>query len=237
MPASEKILNKIKLLKRLSASSNEYESKSAKELIDQLMQKYQVSDDELKSLEDKVPLYGEKEKIYTSVGIIPWAQQLVLCIGNYFDCQIVQVELVPAEGSHLFEYYAYGDPEAVAAVQSAYKLLFSKVNDLVQTKSIGKGPIYISSYAEGMVTAVKENISLYGLEIPQVVRTTVKTEKVVSDQAIEPQKKDRPKPAERRVDVNGQSVIGDIGAYFSGVYDGREISFDDYIETSTLRIE
>lgn len=224
------ILNKVKLLLGLAKSPNPHEAESARNLAQGLIEKHGVTPEEIEALNPK-PLYGDEEKVYVSLGVVGWMQQLCLCVGSYFECQIVQVELVPNEGPHPFEYYAYGDPESVEAVKSNFNLLLGKVKALLDAK-MGRGDIYRASYAEGVVAAIKENISFYGLEIPKVPQNKLEVEKPNTKAAIEPEKKERPKPADRHIDVNGQSVIQDIGAYFSGLYDGREISFDDYIETT-----
>lgn len=226
MTTSPSILNKVKLLLGLAKSPNPHEAESARNLAQGLIEKHGITPEEIEALNPK-PLYGDDDKVFVTLGVVGWMQQLCLCVGNYFECQIVQVELVPNEGPHPFEYYAYGEPESVKAVKSNFQLLLGKVEALLSNK-VGRGDIYRTSYAEGVVAAIKENISFYGLEIPEIPQTKLKVEKT-TEAAIEPQKKERPKAAERRVDVNGQSVIGDIGAYFNGLYDGRDISFDDWL--------
>jgi hypothetical protein len=121
MPTPPAILNKVKLLQRLAFSPNPHEAESARQLADKLIEKHNITPEELESLKDPKPLYGEDEKLYVSIGIVGWRQQLAVAIGNHFGCQIVQVELVPADGPHPFEYYCYGEPEDVKNVQFVFR--------------------------------------------------------------------------------------------------------------------
>lgn len=233
MPTPPTILNKVKLLLKLSGSPNPHEADSARKLAEGLIKKHNITPEELESIKDPKPLYGEEEKLYSSTGIIGWKRQLALCIGTHFDCQIVQEELVPYEGEHQFDYYVYGDVNDVANTQLSFHTFVKQVEQLVSTRCLLKGPIYIASYCEGIADSIKQNILAHGIELPE--KQQIKSED--NPQAITPKseeltkiKEDKPKPAERSVDVNSQSLVQDIGAYFNGIYDGRELFLKDILE-------
>jgi hypothetical protein len=232
MPTPPAILNKIKLLLKLSGSPNSFEAESAQRLADGLIEKHGVTPEELESIKDPKPLYTEDEKLFVSIGIIGWKQQLALTIGTYFECQIVQEELVPIEGPRPFHYYVYGDVDNVKNVQSSFFDFCTKIDQLVQTRCAGKGEVYLTSYCEGVVCAIKENIFLFGLELPQVNKTMEPANDQVlttkSEELTKP--KDKPPAAEKRVDVNAQSNIQDIQAYFNGMYDGRDLFLKDMLD-------
>lgn len=232
MPTPLPILNKIKLLLKLTESPNPHEANSAQQLANKLIEKHGVNEEELESLKDPVDLYGEDEKLYTSIGIVGWRQQLALVIGTHFECQIVQVESVPTEGDHVFDYFVYGDAQDVKYVQMAFLAFSHKVEYLIDTQCLGRGPIYIASYGEGVTDAIKQNIVLYGINLPEVNKEIKKNEAAVvqvSEGIIKP--KDKPEPTEKRADVSAQSRIGDIMAYFLGVEDGKDLFLQDMLES------
>ena len=230
MSTPESILSKVKLLLNLSNSPNPHEAENAKVMADKLIAKYNITEEELESLKDKKPLYGENERLYSSTGIVGWRQQLALAVGKHYCCQIVQEELVPLEGLSQFSYFVYGDPEDVNSVKYVYHLLASKVEELISHLTPKRGEIYISSYGEGVVEAIRHNISLDGIEIPKIKKpVAVEEEKVLNNGTsnLSKTKEEKEKPAEQSVNVHSQSLIKDVAAYFKGVADGQEITLRD----------
>jgi hypothetical protein len=234
MPTPENILSKLKLLIKLRDSSNPNESDNARVMADRLISKYNITDEEIKSLEDKKPLYGEDEKLFVTFGIEGWRQQLALGIAQHFECQIIQEEVVPLEGIHQFNYYVYGDSDEVANVKFVYHSFIQKIEEVIKNKCAGRGPIYLSSFAEGMVEAIKNNIRWDGIELPTIKPKTASqvSGKILEsgDAKIVKEKTVKEKPADQSVDVNSQSLIKDIAAYFKGLQEGQVFSLQDVLE-------
>lgn len=233
--APEHILHKIKLLLNLTHSPNVNEAESAKAMADRLVAKYNITEEELKSIEDKKPLYGEDEKLYTTIGLTPWRQQLALAVAKHFDCQLVQEELVPVEGLHQYNYYAYGDSQDVETVKFVYNSFASKTEELIKNITAwGRGPVYIDSYAEGVVEAIKKNIQFEGIDLPAAkVPSRVVEEKVLNNgtsNLAKPTVNEKEKPAKESIDINSQSLIKDVMAYFKGLEDGNRLSLNDILE-------
>lgn len=233
MATPEHVLNKIKLLRNLGHSSNQNESDTAKTMADNLINKYGVSDEELKSLEDKKPLYGEDEKLFSTIGLEGWRQQLALAIGKHFYCLIIQEEVVPTHGLHEFNYYVYGDPEDAFNVKFVYYAFIKKVEQLIEKKCVGRGPIYVSSYSEGVVEAIKNNIYWNGIDIPDIKQPSRPIEDNVLNNGqsnLSVHKEEKEKPVQESVNISSQSLIKDINAYFKGLEDGKEFSLNEILE-------
>jgi hypothetical protein len=233
MPTAPSILNKIKSLQKLSASPNPHEAESARLLAEKLINKYQVSAQELEDLKDEDDPYKDEEKLYGTIGLVSYRQQLAVVITKYFDCQIVQVESVPAEGPHHFDYFVYGDPQDTQTVAFVFHAFSNKIEQLIKTNCVSRGPIYIDSYSEGIVDAIKSNIWSFGIELPDKklpvrVVSTENTTIGTTQEIIKP-KEDKVR-ADKHVDVSSQSMVRDIMAYFSGVADGKEISLSDVLK-------
>lgn len=231
MSAPPSILNKVKLLINLSSSPNPNEAETARAMADKLISKYNITEEELGSLEEKV-YYGENEKLFSSVGIISWKQQLAVAISKYFDCQIVQEELVPGDGASQFNYYVYGDDDQVKDVKFVYHAFNKKIENLVDIQCLGRGPIYIESYCEGVVESVKWNIDMYGIDVPEMKKTIKQEEQAPppNSKTITKSGPDKEEPTDKRVDINKQSLIRDIMAYFKGVDDGKNLSLKDILD-------
>lgn len=230
----EDVLSKIKKLQALAENQNNNEASNAKMLADKLIIKYNITEDDLNSIQDKGPLYGENEKLYHSSFVIAWKNQLALGLAKHFYCYIVQEELVPVEGSSEFDYYVYGDDEDVNSVKFAFNAFHKKIDDLILNNCRGKGPVYISSYCEGIVQSIRANIEIDGIDIPKVNKDPLSKQDKLAETtqvgiATIP-KEIKDKPVEKSVDVNNNSMIRDIMAFLKGLQDGRDISLHDVIQ-------
>jgi hypothetical protein len=159
---------------------------------------------------------------------------LALVVSRYFECQIVQEEMMPAsgEGLHEFRYYVYGDDDQVKDTQFVYHAFAKKIDNLSDVRCIGRGPIYVDSYCEGLVESIKTNVEMFGIDVPEVKRTLKKEEAAPpSSNTIVKSGDNKEEPVDnKRVDINKGSFIKDIMAYFKGLEDGRNISLQDVLE-------
>jgi len=230
------ILNKVKLLLRLAASPNPNEAENARLKAEELIAKHGITEDDLASLDEKV-FYGEEEKLFVSIGIIGWKQILSLAIATYFDCQIVQEQTMVVgdeEGISTYSYFVYGDDDQVRDTQFVWNAFTKKIDWLVATRCLSRGPVYIDSYCEGLVESIKWNIQMYGIEIPEFKKKVIKPE----EQAAPPTANTlatiaKEEPTDKRVNVNVGSLIRDIQAYFRGLDDGKNLSLQDVLEVET----
>jgi hypothetical protein len=232
MPTPPGILNKVKFLRNLINSPNINESENARAAAEKLINKFGITDDELERMDPK-PLYGQNELLFHTFSIVGWMSRLALAIAKHFDCYIVQETITATTGAQEYNYFVYGGDEEEEYVKFCFATFHKKIHYLLDTKCIDRGPIYQSSYCEGLVEAIKENIECDGIEIPQVKKTSSKPEpkSVAEDnkQSITvPTKKDA--PHEEKIDVLGQTLIKDITAYYRGVMDGQYLSLSDILE-------
>lgn len=237
MPTPENILSKVKLLLNLTASPNPHEAETARGMVDRLIAKYNITDEELASLEEKKPLYGEDDKLFYTIGLVGWKQRLATVIAKQLYCHIVQEELVPADGLHHFSYFVYGDPEDTVNVKFVFHSFVKRIEELIEKKCVGRGPVYVSSYTEGLVETISNNIHWDGIEIPAIKSPrkseVPQTEKILNNGASNlavPKKEEKEKPLEQTINVNSQSLIKDVQAYFKGLQDGQHFTWSDFLE-------
>lgn len=233
MSTPEPILTKIKLLLNLAKSPNPNEAENAKSLADKLISKYNLSEEELKGLEDPKPLYGDDDKLFVTIGIVAWKQSLALTIAKQFYCKIIQEELVPIEGLSQYTCYVYGDKEDADNVRTVYYIFSDKIEKLVEQKCFGRGPVYTSSYTEGLVEAINNNIMWEGIDIPNIKKPSeeLKEDAPSDSTSLAPVKKEeKENPCKETVSPVGKTFIKDVQAYFKGLSDGRDFSLQDVLE-------
>jgi hypothetical protein len=233
MSTPENILAKVKLLLNLRNSPNVNEAEAARIMVEKLIAKYNITTEELASLADKKPLYGEDDKLYMTIGLVGWRQRLALTIGKYYYCKIVQEELVPVDGLSQYHYYVYGEAEDAANVKLVYNVLANKVEELINIKCIGRGQIFISSYCEGVVETINSNIYWNGIDLPDIKKPSKNIEEVKENQGeanISVHKEEKESPVEQSVDVAAGTLIKDINAFYKGIEDGKDISLYEILQ-------
>lgn len=236
MPAPENILAKVKLLLNLKGSPNPHEAEAAQGMVDRLVAKYNITPEELASIADKKPLYGDDDKLYATIGLVSWKQRLATVIAKQLFCHIVQEELVPLDGLHHFCYFVYGEPEDAVNVKFVFHTFVTKVEELIKKKCVGRGEIFVSSYTEGVVEAISNNIYWEGIDIPSIKSSRkiqeVQQEKILNNggSLLAVHKEEKEKPVEQTINVNSQSLIKDVGAYYKGLQDGQNFSLNEILE-------
>lgn len=235
MSAPETVLSKLKHLLKLAASSSEHEASTAQALADKLILKYEITEEELKSIQDAKPLYGEDDKLFVTFGIIGWKQGLALVIAKQFYCKIIQEEIVPVEGLHQFNYYVYGDLEDSNNVKFVYNTFSDRIETLIKEKCYGRGPVYISSYTEGVVEVIINTIAWEGIDIPNI--KVPSREKAVSVPATSSslavpaqERQEKEQPCKETVAPEAGTIIKDVQAYFNGLNDGKHFSLQEVLE-------
>jgi hypothetical protein len=232
MSTPENILAKIKLLQKLSQSPNPNEAANAVTMAQKLIEKYSITEEELKSLEEKKPLYGEDEKLFHTTNIIGWKNQLALAIASHFECYVVQEETVPVDGNREYTYFVYGDPDDVNSSKYVFGIFLKKVDNLILTNCIGRGPIYVDSYCEGLIQSIKSNLVMDGISVPRFnKKVNSTTDSIPARESLaKTEVSVKEKPVENSVDVNSHSLIKDVTAYFKGIKDGSSLDLQDIIE-------
>ncbi len=162
-------------------------------------------------------------------------QALALVCSKHFYCYVVQETIHPASGDEEFNYYVYGDDEDAEYTKFVFATFFKKINTLIDTKCLGRGPIYIDSYCQGVVESIKKNMALHGVDIPeskQATRSIKQEEKILNNgkSNLSTATPKIEKPKEESVDINQNNLIKDIMAYFRGLEDGDNLSLQDILE-------
>jgi hypothetical protein len=236
MSTPEPILHKVKLLLNLATSPNPNEADNARLLADKLIAKYNIAEEELKTLNEKPVEYSPDSMLFHTFSLVGWMQQLALACAKQFYCHVVQESVTSATGYQEYNYYVYGDDPDVVCTKFAFATFLKKIHELVDTKCIGRGPVYRDSYTEGLVEGIRSNMALMGIEMPERVqpsRSPTPDDRTLNNGSsnLAKQDKELPKrPEKDSVDVNQGSMIKDVMAYFRGIEDGNRVSLQDVLE-------
>lgn len=238
MTTPDHILTKVRFLLNLGTSSNENEATAAKAAADKYIAKYNITPEELKAADDSPRVYSADSLLFKTFKVVGWMQHLALACAKQFYCYIVVEQITAPSGHQEFNYYVYGEDEDIVSVKLAFNVILKKIHQLLDTRCIGRGPIYQDSYCEGAVEAIKGQIASFGIEIPEHKRPTrpipTGEEKVLNNGTsnLAVHKTEKEKPEKESVDVAQGSMIKDVMAYFKGLEDGSRISLDEVMELS-----
>lgn len=235
MPTPEATLHKVKLLLNLATSPNVNEAANAKALADKLIEKYKITPEELDTIKDKPQGYSPDALLFKTFSVVSWMQQLALGCAKQFYCHVIMETVQAATGLVEYNYYVYGDDPDVVCTKFAFNTFLKKIHELLDTKCIGRGPVYRDSYCEGAAEAVKNNLAMFGIEMPERVQPTraIPDNKTLNNgnaNLARSEKEPPKKPEEKTVDVNQGHIIKDVMAYFKGLEDGNRISLQDILE-------
>ncbi len=235
--ASEQILERLRRLLKLSQSENPNEAATAKSMADKLIEKHQVSLEEIDSVADKKPLYGDNEKLYSSTEFSRWKAMLAGIVGFKFDCDIVQEQSVSTvqdqEPVTTYDYFIYGEPAMAAEAKRVFLLLMDYLEDTLKFTCRGRGQRYLDSYALGWIDGIRNNLEYLEIKINK----ERKEEKIEgAEKAITPTADFDPKvkPTENKTKVSGGEQIPDMAAYFRGVYDGEGVDLEEICQVGSL---
>jgi hypothetical protein len=235
MPTPAHILTKIKFLINLKQSPNIHEAENAGVLAEKLINKYGVSGEELKTVDDQPRSYAPESLLFKTFKVVGWMQHLALACAKQFYCYIVIESITAATGLQEFNYYVYGADEDIEYVKFSFNTILKKIHELVDTRCLGCSDIYQDSYCEGCVESVKGQINSFGIEIPekkQASRPIKQEENILNNgnSNLSFHKSEKEKPEKETVDVSKGSLIKDVVAYFKGIEDGARISLQDILE-------
>jgi|GEM_PF-2688603 hypothetical protein len=227
--SNELILNKIRLLLNLASSPNENEAATARDMADKLIAKYNITEEDLETIKDKPPPYNDGNKLYSTIGLDSWRNQLALGISTKYECFLVQEEAVPVEGISEFSYFVIGDSENIETVRLVFSTLEKKVEELILLNCAGRGPIYSHSYAEGVVEGIKSNLDFIYFEVSKAINKPGPDATLNVGNECITKHSEKEKPIKETININSQSLIKDIHAYFRGVADGNKIDSEEEI--------
>lgn len=220
------ILNKIKLLLSLAASENKNEAANAQQLADNLINKHQITPEELDSLTPK-EYYNDNSKLIETREYKQWIPRLVASIAYYLDIYPVQEIYTTNTGEQCWVYYFSGAEQAIQSGKVLFNSLYKDVLNLIEINSLNKEENYIVSYYEGMMDGIKESFIWQKQSELVPVIVSEQSSKVEQEPGLIPtntiEKQEQFKPKLNTEQIKEESIIIDPVAYFKGLDDGYRL--------------
>lgn len=160
---SEKIIEQIKKLRALSTSSNEHEAAAAAKAAAKLCEKHRISEVDLV---DQELIIMSDTPVYETGKVILWKDNLSSFISRHYGCSIF-VHGDRSNGRKYSEYRIVGKPSDLKIVHYMFGWLSSEIERLTKQYGKGKGHIFCSSYAFGMVKGIQEQMTIAKQEARQ----------------------------------------------------------------------
>lgn len=214
-------ITKVQLLLRLAAGAEGNESEAAKTMAQQIIEKYGLTEEEYLEKEVK-PLYQDDALLFEEVIPQDWTQQLALICGNKFDCYVIKEDnhTVGTE-DHTFKLFVYGHDDDVVLVKQLWQLVYSQIEELVEKNCDGRSSLYRTSYAEGAVNGVRQNIECESFDVEGLVKVAPEEKEAPKEtQAIEKIKQPKKEqPIAETTKIRTEEKPIDFGAWVRGEND------------------
>lgn len=224
----ESHLRKIKLLLNLATSSNENEAANARERAQKLIDKFQVSPEELEKLSlDEEPIYTDENLLIEIEDFSDWMATLALIVAKKYDCHAIQERIVLTTGQTVYKFFIYGEDNDVEIGKMLYSYVFDKINEMLKVHT---DSLFKSSFGEGAVDGVRNNIQYENFNVNKMVKVSSDTVNSIhkADAIAVADKGPKPPPAiEQKTNLSNNEKPLNIIAYYKGVKAGQSIHLED----------
>jgi hypothetical protein len=158
------IIDKIRKLRSLATSSNVNEAASAARAADKLAQEHRISEEEIAYAD---PSLAEKPVedtgvLYETARITRWVSDLSVFLAEHYgcvmwnDCRWGESE----SGRKITRYRLVGRKSDIELTHYMFAFCHSEITRLSALNAHGNGRVYVSSYCEGAVAGIREQLRL-----------------------------------------------------------------------------
>lgn len=151
------IIEKVQKLLALSKSSNANEAATAAALANKLIDQYRLSEADIHQESDD-PLIEDSNTIYETGRIVPWKNNLVVALAKHYGCAIYNSLTFP-NGRKVSHYKLIGRQSDIQITNYMFSWLTMECQRLSEQEAHGKGRVFVSSYCQGFVRGVIEQLN------------------------------------------------------------------------------
>lgn len=155
----DSVISKVKKLLALTNSSNANEAAAAAAAANKLIDQYRLSEADLFTAENEIdPLIEDNDFIYETGRITPWKSSLVLVLAKHYGCAVYNSVHYP-NGRKSSRYKLIGRNNDINIVKYMFNWLILECQRLSENEARGKGKVFASSYCQGFVAGVRQQLN------------------------------------------------------------------------------
>ena len=162
----DKVIERVKKLLALAGNNNSAaEAAVAAAMANKLLDEYRLSTADLESQDEAIsePIEDDVEPIYQSGKVTLWKCLLIRVLCAHYGCS--SWNDCDRSGRKISRYRLVGRRSDIGIVRYMYAYLLSECTRLSQAEAKGMGRVFISSYCEGFVSGVKEQLKASRVEV------------------------------------------------------------------------
>ena len=152
------IIEKVQKLLALSQSSNANEAAAAAAAANKLIDQYRLSEADIQTSDSESdPLVEDDGFIYETGRIVPWKSSLAIALSKHYGCALFNSTHFP-NGRQASRYKLVGRTSDIKIAKYMFNWLMLECQRLSEKEARGKGKVFASSYCQGFVAGVRQQL-------------------------------------------------------------------------------
>lgn len=155
----DSVIDKVQKLLALSKSSNANEAAAAAAAANRLIDQYRLSESDLQSSQDEESPIEDDGFVYETGRIVPWKSSLVVTLAKHYGCAVFN-SADYSNGRKASRYKLIGRKSDIEITKYMFSWLTTECQRLSEKEARGKGKVFASSYCQGFVAGVKQQLAI-----------------------------------------------------------------------------
>ena len=153
------VIAKVQKLLALANSSNINEAAAAAAAANKLIDQYRLSEADFATTESELdPLIEDDGFIYETGRITPWKSSLVVLLAKHYGCAVFNSAHYP-NGRQVSRYKLVGRTSDIHIAKYMFNWLVLECQRLSENEARGKGRVFASSYCQGFVAGIRQQLN------------------------------------------------------------------------------
>lgn len=170
MKEIESIIERVKKLLSLSQSSNVNEAAAAAAAANRLIDKFRLSQSDLINNDDQI--VEDNEYIYETKKVTQWKLSLISVLSKHYGVVYYNSALIKNNRKHS-RFILVGLKSDIEITKYMYTWLFCECQRLSNMNAKGRGKVFVSSYCDGFVVGINQQLSSSREEIKKEVGSSI----------------------------------------------------------------
>ena len=167
----QSVIDKVRKLQTLSLSSNPGEAANAAKAANNLIDKFRLSEAMLEvEGQAKEPAEADDGFIYESGKVTAWKSRLVSVLAKHYGVANLNVTTYP-KGRQISRFKLFGRKSDITVTKYMFNYLVLECQRLANLEAKGHGRVFVSSYCEGFVSGIANQLKASRCELQKDATT------------------------------------------------------------------